>query len=98
MLVHAPYHTSHISFVSDNFITWQFTQHPFTLNIVQNIDIITQNFLESIGADHLPAVEALLVLLCYCCCTTPMIPPAITGSSHKFSSFKDMFYNNHINS
>ena len=32
MLVHAPNHTSLISFLSDNFITWQFTQQPFTLN------------------------------------------------------------------
>jgi len=32
MLAHAPNHTSHISFVSDNFITWQFSQQPFTLH------------------------------------------------------------------
>ena len=32
MLVHAIYHTSHIFYVSDNFITWQFIQGPFTLN------------------------------------------------------------------
>jgi len=32
MLVYASNHTSHISFVSDNFITWQFTQQPSLLN------------------------------------------------------------------
>jgi hypothetical protein len=32
MLVYASNHTSHISFVSDNFITWQFKQQPFPLN------------------------------------------------------------------
>jgi hypothetical protein len=46
--------------------------------------------------DHLPAVEALLVLPC-CCCTTPVVPLAITGLSRKFSSFKDTFYIYHIN-
>jgi len=32
MLVYASNHTSHISFVSDNFITYQFTQQPFPLS------------------------------------------------------------------
>jgi hypothetical protein len=32
MLVYASNHTSHISFVNDNFITWQFTQQHFPLN------------------------------------------------------------------
>jgi hypothetical protein len=32
MLVYASNHTSHISFLSDNFITWQFTQQHFPLN------------------------------------------------------------------
>jgi len=32
MLVYASNHTSYIFFVSDNFITWQFTQQPFPLN------------------------------------------------------------------
>jgi hypothetical protein len=32
MLVYASNHTSHFSFVSDNFITWQFKQQPFPLN------------------------------------------------------------------
>jgi microcystin-dependent protein len=32
MLVYTSNLTSHISFVSDNFITWQFTQQPFPLN------------------------------------------------------------------
>jgi hypothetical protein len=53
--------------------------------------------LKSLGEDHLPAVEALLVLPCCCYCTIPVVPPAITGSYHKLSLFKDMFYNNHIN-
>ena len=64
MLVHAPNYTSHISFVNDNFITWQFTQQPFTLNthifriLSKNIDIITQT-----------------VLPCCCRCTTHVVPP-----------------------
>jgi hypothetical protein len=36
------------------------------------------------------------MLPCFCCCTTPVFHLAITGLSHKFSSVKDMFYNNHI--
>jgi hypothetical protein len=56
-------------------------------------------YLKSLGEDHLLAVKALLVLLCCCCCcTTPVVPFAIIGLSHNFSSFKDTFYNNHINS
>jgi len=31
MLVHASNHTFHISFINDDFTTWQFTQQPFTL-------------------------------------------------------------------
>jgi hypothetical protein len=41
--------------------------------------------------------NSIRALCCYCC-TTPVVPPEITNISHKISSFKDTFHNNHINS
>jgi hypothetical protein len=90
MLVYALNHTSHISFVNDNFITWQFTQQPFPLNthtfsnshFTSVIYIKSWNLTEGIGAIHLPTITALLMLPNCCYCTTLVVPPA----NHMFIS------------
>jgi hypothetical protein len=67
------------------------------ITVIFNI-LNSQILLESYDEDHLPAVEALLVLT-----RAPlllhhaMVPLAITRLSCKFFSFKDTFYINHIN-
>ena len=45
--------------------------------------------------NHLPIVDALLVIPCCCCGTTLVFPPAIKGNSHKSFPTTDTPRNNH---
>ena len=58
MLVHVTYHTSHIFYVSDTFITWQYTQktihleHIYFRDTIRNNNIIKQTFILLYNIQH----------------------------------------------